>query len=174
MEDPIWAEAFRAAYRRARQAYEEGAGSPALAVSEPDREFLGEIGCSPQEIFDFVEDDVTVGEPDLETALRITRVRWEYFQEVEKGQSPGRLQRVQEFPPPGETLGGIPWLPRIISKARAKLRGELPQELMFGCGGDRHFLREHGLAPDRFLEAVWKAGDNDAEILDYVRRRGGA
>lgn len=172
MDEPSWMETFRAAYQRTRSAYEEGAGTPSSSISESDRKFLGEIGCSPQELFDLVEDDVTVGEPGLERALGITRVRWEYFQQVERGKAPERMRRMAEFPPPGDTLGGLAWLPRIIAKARGKLRGELPPELMYCCGGDRHFLGEHGLEPDAFLRAVWKAGDRDEEILEYVRRRG--
>lgn len=172
METPDWVQLFRSAYERTKRAYEDGAGTPSACISEADRRFLGEIGCSPQELFDLVEDDVTVGEPGLEQATRITQVRWEYFQQVEKGRAPERMRRMAEFPAPGEALGGIPWLPRIIAKARGKLRGELPPELMYCCGGDRHFLHEHGLQPDAFLRAVWKAGDRDAEVLEFVRRRG--
>ncbi len=172
MEEPIWVEEFRGAYLRTRRAYEEGAGTPSECISESDRRFLGEIGCSPQELFDLVEDDVTVGEPGLELALRITKIRWAYFQQVERGKAPERMRRISEFPPPGESLGNIPWLPRIIAKARSKLKGELPSELMYSCGGDRHFLREHGLAADAFLQAVWNAGDRDDAILEYVQRRG--
>jgi len=174
MDESSWVEEFRAAYLRTKRAYEEGAGTLPECISESDHRFLGEIGCSPQELFDLVEDDVTVGEPGLERALSITKVRWEYFQQVEGGKAPERIRRMSEFPPPGETLGDIPWLPRIIAKAQGKLKGELPSELMYSCGGDRHFLREHGLEADAFLRAVWKAGDQDNVILDYVRRRGAA
>ncbi len=174
MKDSSWGETFRAAYERVKRAYEEGAGTPDTCVSREDGEFLAEIGCSAQELFDLVEDDVTVGEPGLEKAIGITRVRYEYFQEVEQGRAPERLCRITDFPPPGATLGGVHWLPRIIAKARAKLTGELPPELMYCCGGDRHFLQEHGLEPDAFLRAVWKAGDRETEILEFVRRRGAA
>ena len=34
-------------------------------------------------------------------------------------------------------IDGIAWLPRILVKARLKLRGEMPADLMYGCGGDR-------------------------------------
>jgi hypothetical protein len=172
MEEAGWEQQFRDAYQRARAAYEQGADTPAVCVADTDRKLLAEIGCSPQELFDFVEDDVTVGEPGLEKTLAITRVRWEYLSEVERGKAPERIRRTAEFPSPAETLGGIPWLPRIIAKARAKLRGELPPDLMYSCGGDRRFLREHGLEADAFLRAVWRAGEEDGPILEYVQRRG--
>jgi len=167
-----WKASFRNVYERARKAYQDGAGSPQECIEKEDREFLAECGCSPQELFDLVEDDVTVGEPGFDRALRITEVRREYFLNVDQGKPPERMRRASEFPSPGETLGGFEWLPRILAKARAKLRGELPPELMFSCGGDRHFLRTHGLEPDDFLRAVWKAGNREDEVVSYVRSRG--
>jgi hypothetical protein len=74
-----------------------------------------------------------------------------------------------DLPGRGNELGGLPYLPRIITKARAKLRGELDPDLMFGCGGDRSFLRKHGdIHPADFLRHVWAARDNDQAIVDYV------
>ena len=167
-----WKAGFREVYERARQAYLEGAGSPQTCIEEGDRAFLAECGCSAQELFDLVEDDVTVGEPGFDRALRITEVRREYFLKVDQGKPPERLRRASEFPSPGETLGGLEWLPRILAKARAKLRGELPPELMYCCGGDRPFLSAHGLDPDGFLRAVWRADDREEEVVSYVKNRG--
>ena len=69
------------------------------------------------------------------------------------------------------TLGGYAWLPRIIAKARAKLRGEMPPDLMYSCGGDRRFLKSIGADPADFLQQVWEAGDDDQNILDYVNEK---
>ena len=69
------------------------------------------------------------------------------------------------------SLGGHRWLPRIIVKAQAKLRGEMPPELMYGCGGDRPFLKNLGIHPGDFLEAVWRAGNNKQHVLDYLREQ---
>ena len=74
------------------------------------------------------------------------------------------------LPSKSAQLGGFEWLPRIIEKARVKLRGEMPPDLMYCCGGDRAFLREHGIHAADFLHEVWAAGDDTARILAFVRR----
>jgi hypothetical protein len=68
-------------------------------------------------------------------------------------------------------VDGIPWLPRLIEKARAKLRGEMPPELMYGCGGDRPFLRRMNVELAEFLRLVWDAKNDERRILDYVKQR---
>ncbi len=72
------------------------------------------------------------------------------------------------LPEKDSELGGHRWLPRIITKARAKLAGELDPETMFSCGGDRAFLRSHDIHAADFLRAVWAAGDDDQKIVDYI------
>ena len=75
-----------------------------------------------------------------------------------------------DIPAKPEELEGIAYLPRIIAKARAKLRGELDPDLMFSCGGDRSFLKRNGnLHPADFLRRVWAAGDDDAQIAKWVK-----
>lgn len=78
---------------------------------------------------------------------------------------------MDSLPPKDEAVDGIEWLPRIISKARAKLRGEMPAELMFGCGGDRPFLRGVNIHPADFLREVWAAGGEDRRIIEFVKRQ---
>ena len=72
-------------------------------------------------------------------------------------------------------MDGIAWLPRLIVKARAKLRGEMPPELMYGCGGDRPFLRGVNIHLADFLRVVWAAGEDDRRVVEHVKRtmRGG-
>jgi hypothetical protein len=83
-----------------------------------------------------------------------------------------QLTRVEDLPTFGDVLEGIDYLPRILAKARAKLRGELDPDIMFGCGGDRNFLLKHGdIHPADFLRHVWAAGDEDHKIADLVRSR---
>ena len=57
-----------------------------------------------------------------------------------------------------------------LPKARAKLRGELPPSLMYSCGGDRRFFKEHDILPAEFLNLVWRL-DSDEAIVDWVLRR---
>jgi hypothetical protein len=77
---------------------------------------------------------------------------------------------MDRLPSKDATVEGIGWLPRIIPKAKAKLRGEMPEDLMFDCGGDRRFFKENKIHPADFLRTVWAAGDDDAEIIAFVKK----
>ena len=62
------------------------------------------------------------------------------------------------------------YLPRIIKKAEAKLKGELDPDMMFGCGGDRRFLSTHGdIQPADFLRHVWAADGDHQKVVDYIK-----
>ena len=76
---------------------------------------------------------------------------------------------VETLPAKEAQFGGVVWLPRIIEKAKGRLRGELPNELMYCCGGDRRFFRTHDLHPADFLRYVWAAKGNQDKILAYVK-----
>jgi len=131
--------------------------------------FLSSIGYSEQEFFDFVEDFARGGEPTLETALNIARVRRDYFLQEQKGIPSTHCISMEKLPSKDATVEGIGWLPRLIPKAEAKLRGEMPPDLMFGCGGDRKFFRIHQIDPADFLRKVWSAQGNEAEIVSWVK-----
>jgi len=135
-----------------------------------DGALLAEIGYKPREFFDFVEDFCEESTPSPSTALLVAAVRRDYFQVVMKGKPGEKNLTASDIPTFGDELEGIAYLPRILAKARAKLRGELDPDLMFGCGGDRAFLSRHGdLHLADFLRQVWAAGDEDAKILDWIR-----
>ncbi|MEB3221782.1 MAG: DUF5069 domain-containing protein [Candidatus Sericytochromatia bacterium] len=77
----------------------------------------------------------------------------------------------REFPrSPYETLDGIPWLARLIDKARAMKAGKLGEYIPYPCGGDRHFLGTLGLDADA-LKAEIDADKDDAAILAWVKAR---
>jgi hypothetical protein len=135
--------------------------------------FLKSIGCTAQELYDFVEDWCELGEPPPEVAIKLTAIRRNYFLTEQQGQPNGQPIPETGFPARDAKLGGFRWLPRIIAKARAKLRGQLPSDLMYGCGGDRNFLRQVRIDPVEFLRLVWSAENNDQRILDFVRERAG-
>ncbi|TLD70649.1 hypothetical protein FEM03_10040 [Phragmitibacter flavus] len=63
----------------------------------------------------------------------------------------------------------MPWLPRIIAKAEAKLRGEMDPDIMFGCGGDRAFLSEVGIHPADFLRMIWAAKGDQDRVVKFVK-----
>jgi hypothetical protein len=165
-----WPKDFREIFEDGLDAYRAGKREASSMFSSVQREFLAAIGTMPQEIFDFVEDTFHGGEPGFETALLITAVRREYFLSVQKGERSRRLIDMDKLPPKSAELGGIEWLPRIIEKAKAKLRGEMPPDLMYCCGGDRAFLHEHGIHAADFLREVWAAGEDTQRILDFVRQ----
>lgn len=137
--------------------------------SDDDIAFLKSIGYKPRELFDFVEDYADEAAPAQSTALLIAAVRRDYFHVMQDGIASSREITRNDIPSFAEELSGITYLPRIIAKAEAKLKGELHPDLMFSCGGDRKFLREHNLHPADFLRNVWAAGGDGQKIADFVK-----
>lgn len=170
MDNYNWPKTLCELFEDGLKAYRAGKQDAQSMFNETQCDFLDAIGATPQEIFDFVEDTSYGGEPGFETTLLITAVRREYFFSVQKCERSSRVIDMDKLSPKSAQLGGIEWLPRIIEKAQAKLRGEMPPELMYGCGGDRAFLREHGIHAADFLREVWAAGNDTGRILDFVRK----
>ncbi len=138
--------------------------------TKEDLSFLSSIGYKPRELFDFVEDLGAEGAPSESTALLVAAVRRDYLLVVQDGQHSDKEITRDDIPTFGDTLTDITYLPRIIAKARAKLKGELDPDVMFGCGGDRKFLKDHGNIPMAdFLRNVWSAGTDDLKIANYVK-----
>ena len=138
-----------------------------------DSAFLDAIGCKPRELFDFIEDFCEYGgDPSPGAALLIASARRDYLLTIQKGvKSPVEINPADLPAKDSTALGGIRWLARIVVKARAKLRGELHPEIMYGCGGDRQFLSAHNVHAADFLRAVWAAGDDDAKVLAWLKDR---
>jgi hypothetical protein len=166
-----WNETFLALFDRCVAAYRAGNQDFESYYDASDAAFLQEIGHKPREFFDFVEDYCEENEPSASTALLIAAVRRDYFLTIQQGSASDRILTRDEAPTFGDSLNGIAYLPRILAKARAKLRGELDPDLMFGCGGDRHFLKKHGnIHPADFLRHVWAAGDDDQRLAAWLTR----
>ncbi len=164
-----WTSQFQEIYQHGLKAYRGGIARPGKMFDPVQKEALASIGCSTQELFDFVEDCVNCGEPDYEFALLVTAVRRDYFLTVQKGVPSGRVLDMSQLPPKQAAVAGIAWLPRLIEKARVKLRGEMPPELMYGCGGDRPFLESVNVHAADFLRVVWAAGEDNERVVKYVR-----
>ena len=164
-----WNEQFLALFDKCCGLYREGNSDFSSYYSDHDLNFLASIGYKPREFFDFVEDYCDEGVPSPSTALLIAAVRRDYFLTVEKGEASDNVLSPDELPAKTDETDGIVWLPRIVAKARAKLRGELDPNSMYSCGGDRAFLKQHGLHGGDFLRVVWAAGDQDARITEYVK-----
>jgi hypothetical protein len=158
-------------WHRAVNLYESGHQDAEAFPIEEDLPFLRSMGMNKIDVFDFAEDWVCEGEPDLASFLLIHEHRRDYFWEVQnRVESSERLDSTK-LPAKDSEIEGIRWLPRIIPKARAKLRGELPPETMFCCGGDRHFFHHNKFHPSVFLVIVRRAGEDDQKIIDWVVQR---
>jgi len=169
----IWDAYFAELFDSCVQEYDEGNKDYEAWFTEEDEVFLSAIGCKPREIFDFIEDHcVSDGQdPTATTALLVTAVRRDYFLTIQKGILSEKVVPAPSLPAKTAEVEGIVWLPRIIVKARAKLRGEMDPDTMFCCGGDRAFLANHDIHPADFLRVVWAAGDDDSKIIAYVKSR---
>jgi predicted dehydrogenase len=166
-----WEQRFSRLFQSAVEKYRQGHEKANGLVDREGRNFLASIGHTEGEFFDFVEDFAKVGEPSLETVLKIASVRRDYFLKEQNGApSPHRIS-MDDLPAKDAEIEGIRWLPRVILKAEAKLRGEMPPDLMYGCSGDRKFCRINHVDPVDFLRKVWEAHGNRAEIVAWVKAK---
>ena len=170
-DDASWIAQFTNMYTLASTRFSDGIRDADSLFTHEDTTFLKSIGATNQEIYDFIEDWIEAGEPDPESVLGITVIRRDYFLSEQAGIHSETPISTKDLPSMGATLGGYRWLPRIIAKAQAKLKGEMPPALMYGCGGDRPFLKGVGIKLDEFLQVVRQAKDNTQEILDYVKHK---
>lgn len=162
---------FREIYDRAVATYAKGQRGADSFFSADEKAFLAANGITPQHIYDYAEDQNNYAEPGYDLALSIELVRRDYFLNVQNGKPSGTKLDETKLPGKDESVQNIGWLPRIMPKARAKLRGELPESLMYCCGGDRKFFKTNDINPAEFLSLVWRSGDNDDAIVSWVAQR---
>lgn len=174
MSNYTWETQFRELFDRCVKAYISGKIDFTAWFGAKDKAFLKSIGYREREFFDFVEDHCNADgdQPTVETALLVAAVRRDFLSIIQHGKTSQKIVAASSLPAKTAEMGGFVWLPRIIAKARAKLRGEMDPDIMFGCGGDRAFLSRHDIHPADFLRAVWAAGDDDKKILTYVKSGG--
>jgi len=166
-----FADRFRALYDKAVRLYASGQTDPGTYCTATEAAFLAANGLTPQNIYDYAEDQNNYGEPGYDRALAIELVRRDYFLNAQGGRPSGKVIDGDALPGKTAAVQGIEWLPRLIPKTRAKLRGELPPSLMYSCGGDRAFFARHDIHPAEFLTLVWRQDNNDAAIVDWVVQR---
>lgn len=167
-------EKFRALYDQAVARYGEGQRGAETFFNAGEKAFLAANGITPQHLYDYAEDHHGYGgEPGFDHALGIELVRRDYFLNAQGGRASATTLDPATMPAKSDAVGGIVWLPRILPKARAKLRGELPPTMMYCCGGDRSFFKDQNILPAEFLALVWRHGQDDAAIIDWVVRRAG-
>ncbi|MAP17058.1 MAG: DUF5069 domain-containing protein [Verrucomicrobiota bacterium] len=166
-----WDIKFKELFQKYSEKYKSGNREIDQFFEEVDFDFFDNIGYKPREFFDFIEDHCDVGAPSPETALLIAAVRRDYFLVMQKRQISENQITPTDLPPREEQLEEISWLPRIIMKAKAKLRGELHPDIMFCCQGDMNFLANHDIHPADFLRVVWASNDDDQKVADYVKHK---
>lgn len=165
-----WKLELRAVWERGVAAWKAGRNSAQTMFAPADVAFLAGIGCTAQELFDFVDDSLDYDDLDFETALAVTAIRRDYFIYLMHGKPTGRVVPMSELPAKSAEVDGIAWLPRLIAKARLKLRGEMNPDLMYGCAGDRPFLRDHHMTLPQFLQLVRDNGEDDRAIVEAVKK----
>jgi hypothetical protein len=166
-----FAPTFRFLYDKAVALYANGNRQAEAYFTPSEQDWLRANGLTPQHLYDYAEDELDGGEPGHGNALAIEFVRRDYFLTEQNGRASATVLDESSLPAKQDEVAGIAWLPRIIPKAKAKLRGELPPSLMYCCGGDRAFFRAHDILPAEFLTLVWRQWNDEPAIIDWVRRR---
>lgn len=165
---------LQALWNKAVDLYQSGKRGAGTYFTAEEVDWLQANGITAQEIYDFAEDYVSGGEPDYATFAMITDVRRSYFLDQLKGK-PGKTKRdPATYPAKDSEIDGIRWLPRIIEKAKDKLHGELHDDTMYSCGGDRKFLKDHDIHPAEFLRKVSYHIDDDQAVINWVKERSAA
>ena len=163
---------FRALYDRAVDLYSGGRRGSDTFFTPAETAWIAANGLTPQNFYDYAEDQLGyAGEPGFEQALAIELVRRDYFLNVQHGRPSAVRLDPESLPPKTDAVRGIAWLPRLVPKALAKLRGELPPALMYCCGGDRRFFQERNLLPAEFLTFLWRHENDLGAVVDWVARR---
>jgi hypothetical protein len=161
-----WQQRLRELYDKAQVKYSNENRKVSTMFTPREVNVLRAFGAKPMELYDYAEDSSDL---DWETALLITAVRRDYFLHEQDATWSDKTINVDDLPPKDAQLEGITWLPRIIEKAKARLRGEMPDDLMYCCGGDRKFFRSHDIHPADFLRVVWAAKGKQEKIIRFVK-----
>ncbi|HMD61501.1 MAG TPA: DUF5069 domain-containing protein [Opitutaceae bacterium] len=162
---------FRALYDQAVSLYSKGGRGAATYFDKAQVAWLAGNGITPQYMYDYAEDEVSSGEPGFGHAIAIELCRRSYFLDVQGGKPSGVVLDESTMPAKTDSVRGIEWLPRIIPKGKAKLRGELPENLMYCCGGDRRFFKANNILPAELLGVLWRNGDDDKATVEWVAAR---
>lgn len=174
MKHYTFADTFRLLYQKALDLYSRGQRGAETFYTPDEKAWLAANGITAQHMYDYAEDHENGGEPGYDRALAIETIRRDYFLNVQGGKASSAVLDEASLPPKDAAVRGISWLPRIIPKTKAKLRGELPASLMYSCGGDRRFFKEHDIHPAEFIALVWRHLDDDEAIVEWVTQRSGA
>lgn len=166
-----WNDGFMSLLRDAVARYHERPQtSPVNFFLPAEVQLLADIGYTPAEMHSYVQDYAVHGDPSPSTILLIAAARRTFFRTAQRGISGNaKPVRAVDLPPADDDFQGIPYLPRIIRKAEAKLHGTLDAGLMYYDEQDRIFLREHGnIHPADFLYLAWTAHGDKQKMVKAV------
>lgn len=162
---------FKKLYDKAAELYANEKRDKSAYFEANELEFIAANGWNIQNFYDYAEDKFDSDQPSYEIAQSIEQVRRDYFLHVQEGKKSTKTVTPQDLTPKTGELGGFTWLPRIIEKANGKLRGELSDDIMYCCGGDRRFLKTHDIHPAEFLRVVWSSDGDHDKIIEFVQSR---
>ena len=157
-------------HEEATKAYREGVRDPTRILPPAGMKLLEELGVSPVFVFDCVDDLSRYGEPSQEVFVELAALRILYFRDVLKSRPVAAEVPESALPRKADQYKGVAWLPRIIRKAQCFLEGSLSADIMYGCAGDRAFLKEHGATLPDFLIAVRDSGGDPDNALEFLER----
>ena len=152
----------------ALKSYREGVRDPARILPPVGMTMLEELGLSPVFVFDCVDDLSRYGEPSKDVFVELAAVRILHFREVMNSTPAVAQVPESSLPRKADQYKGIAWLPRIIRKAQCFLEGSLSADIMYGCAGDRAFLKEYGATLPDFLIMVRDAGGDADKALEFL------
>ena len=148
--------------------YRAGCRTPLQILAPADLDALAKFGISAQSLYDAVDDLARYGEPDKAVFVELAQMRSDYFHTTLQGRPPSRIVQESELPPKSVEFEGVSWLLRIIRKAQCFLEGSLCDDIMYGCAGDRSFLKKYNAALPSFLAVVRDTQGDPAKALRFL------
>lgn len=155
-------------HEKASANYRTGCRTPLHILAPADLEALAKLGISAQSLYDAVDDFARYGEPDKAVFVELAQMRADYFHTTLQGRPPSRIVQESELPPKSVEFEGVAWLPRIIRKAQCFLEGSLCDDIMYGCAGDRSFLKKYNATLPVFLAVVRDTQGDPAKALRFL------
>lgn len=150
--------------------YKAGCRTPSQILPAGGLETLAKLGVPPQFLYDAVDDLARYGEPGKDVFVELAQMRADYFQTTMHGHPPARIVQEPDLPLKSAEFQGVAWLPRIIRKAECFLEGSLCDDIMYGCAGDRSFLKKFNATLPAFLAVVRDSHGDPSEALRYLTK----
>ena len=155
-------------HEQASANYRSGCRQPSQILPAADLDTLAKLGISAQFLYDAVDDLARYGVPDQAVFVELAQMRADYFQSTLQGRSATRIVQESELPLKSAEFEGVSWLPRIIRKAQCFLEGSLCDDIMYGCAGDRSFLKKYNATLPSFLAVVRDTHGDPAQALRFL------